>query len=339
MVGNRGEESTDGGLTVRLFGRPEYWRGDEMLPPLATRKAQSLLAYLILHRHPAHSRDRLATLLWGDRDDARARHSLATALWHIRRLLGKGYLVAETDAVQFSPANSFWLDVAEFEEQVNRYAREQGASPEAPPIRLAAAVDLYRGDLLEGFYDDWCIEERCRLEGLYINALSRLVTWHEARGDAQASLAYAQRYLARDPLSESVHLAAMRALASLGDLVGARRQWQSCCEARQQELHLPPSPEMIKEAEHILGASFIIPLPVEARTTRGLTPPGDLERPPFVGRARELRGLEARWAQAARAWGHGLHRRRGWHREDASGRRVRGHGALAWRGRRLWPLL
>ena len=303
MAGNRGEESAHAGLTIRLFGCPEYWRGHEMLPPLATRKAQSLLAYLILHRHRAHSRDLLATLFWGDRDDAHARRSLATALWHIRRLLGEGYLLAETDAVQFNPASSFWLDVAEFEKRVTSYTREQSASPEPLPIHLAAAVDLYRGDLLEGFYDDWCIEERYRLEGLYINALSRLVAWHEAHGDAQATLAYAQRYLARDPLAESVHLAAMRALASLGDLVGARRQWQACCESRQQELHLPPSPETIKEAERILGASFIIPLPVEAQTTRGLTPSGDLERPPFVGRARELRGLEARWAEAAH--GHG----------------------------------
>ena len=301
-TGNR-REAVRTGLGIYLLGCPEYRRGHRALPPLATRKAQSLLAYLILYRHKSHSRDRLAALFWGDRDDAHARRSLATALWHIRRLLGEDYLLVDADAVQFNPASSFWLDVAEFEAHITQHAQEQSASAAAPPAHLAAAIALYRGDLLEGLYDDWCIEERYRLEGLYINALSRLIAWHEARGDAEAVLAHAQKYLARDPLAEHVHLAAMGALVALGDLTGARRQWQLCCETRQQELHLPPSWEMIRQAERILGAAFTVPLPLEPPAQRAVPPWDDSQRLPFVGRVRELDALKARWEQAARARG------------------------------------
>ncbi len=288
-------------LVIYLFGRPEFRLDDMPLPPLATSKTQSLLAYLILHRQQPRSRDELATLFWGDRDEVRARHSLATALWRIRRLLGEDYLLADATSVQFNPAGSFWLDIAEFKMHLNNSRSDPDEQHAADALQQAVA--LYRDDLLEGFYDDWCIEERYHLEGLYLDALSRLVIWHAAQGNATEVLNYARKYLVRDPLAENIHLALMRALVALRDLAGARRQWQYCCETRQQELHLPPSPEMLGQAEDILGARFMIPLPTEPRQAG--TPPrrGSLERPPFVGRAREMDALRARWEQATQ--GHG----------------------------------
>ncbi len=287
-------------VNIYLLGSPEFWRGDELLPPLATRKTQSLLAYLILYRQRPHSRDELATLFWGDRDDVHARRSLSTALWRIRRLLGEGYLLADSTSVQFNPASSFWLDVAEFEKLLTLGRQEPD---EKHAARWHQAVDLYRSDLLEGFYDDWCLEERYRLEACYLDVLARLVVWHETRGEARPALACAQKYLAHDPLAEAMHLAAMRALVALGDLTGARRQWQLCCAIRQQELHMSPSSEMLKQAASILGTPATIPLPVAPALVKQSPRRGNLERPPFVGRAREVDALWARWEQAIKGQG------------------------------------
>jgi DNA-binding SARP family transcriptional activator len=243
-------------LEIRLLGPPEFRRGGRVLPPLATRKPQSLLAFLILHRDRPHSRDELATLFWGDRGEARTRGALSTGLWRIRRLLTDDHLLAESASVQFNPASPFWFDAAEFEKHLSA---SKPPNQERATNDLRQAVDLYRGDLLEGFYDDWCIEERYCLEALYLDALSWLVACSEVQGDAASAVAYAQKYLAHDPLQENIHLAAMRALVALGDAAGARRQWQFCCEARQQELRAPPSPQLLKQAETILGAQFALP--------------------------------------------------------------------------------
>ncbi|GAB4504399.1 MAG: AAA family ATPase [Anaerolineales bacterium] len=292
------------------------------------------MAYLILHRYRPHLRDELAALFWGDRDDVHARHSLATALWRIRRLIGEDYLLADSSAVQFNPASPIWLDVTEFEKLANR--------PQGTPEDLAAAIELYRGDLLEGFYDDWNIDERYRLEALYLDVLKRLVTWHEAQDNARAALVYAQKYLVHDPLMEEMHLAAMRALMALGDLSGARRQWQLCCETRQRELHAPPSPEMLEQAERILGAQFTIPLPIEALVMKG-PPRGDsLEHPPLVGREHEMDALRIRWKQAAQSQGGivfisgeaGVGKTR---LTEEFAAVVRGHGGIVARGRCYEP--
>ena len=67
-------------LEAYLFGSPEFRRRCKTLPFAATHKATSLLAYLLLHKQAPHSREKLATLFWGDVSDEQARHSLRTAL-------------------------------------------------------------------------------------------------------------------------------------------------------------------------------------------------------------------------------------------------------------------
>src|SRR4051812_49137784 len=61
------------------------------------RKELALLAYLASSRRPV-SRERLASLLWGDRVDERARHSLRQALHRLNTAL-PGALAIEADQV------------------------------------------------------------------------------------------------------------------------------------------------------------------------------------------------------------------------------------------------
>ncbi len=65
--------------------------------------------------------------------------------------------------------------------------------------RLQAAVDAYAGDLLEGSYDDWLLDERERLRDRYLDALERLRRRLEARGDWAAAIRCAERLAARRP--------------------------------------------------------------------------------------------------------------------------------------------
>ncbi len=290
-------------LKICLLGRLEYCRGDEILPPLATQKTQSLSAFLISHRHQSHSRQKLACLFWGDCDEVHAHHSLATALWRIRKLWGEDYLLCESDCIQFNPWAPFWLDVTEFESRLQQARLDDHNLTSCAIEHLEEAIKLYRGDFLEGFYDDWCLDERYRLEALYLNGLGQLINWHEQAGDTAAVLTYAQQYLARDPLMESIHLAAMRALMKKGNSLGARRQWQRCCEIRQQELHLPPSPEMLQQARRILGNLFTLPTNDDFLLAKEKPRPINPERSPFVGRTKEMTSLTMLWEQTMQGRG------------------------------------
>jgi len=294
--------------TLRLYflGTLDIQYDGEQLPKPATLKSQSLLAYLVLHRHRPQPRDRLVGLFWGDRPESKARASLSTALWHIRRCLpAEGFILSDPYTVQFGPESDLWLDVDEFESQASH---DDIAS-------LQSAVQLYRGDFLDGFYDDWIINERYRLEALLTEALARLMTGLEEMGAHEAALGTAQRLLEEDALREDAHRLAMRAYCRLGRRNVALEQYRRCREIVGEELGTEPMakttelyhdilegrlPERaVPEVASVEVPAVAPPLP-SGRSPLDVVPPTRL-----VGREKELAFLHDCW-QGAEAGQGGL---------------------------------
>lgn len=283
--------------TLRLYflGTLDIRHDGQQLPKPAMLKSQSLLAYLILHRNRPRSRDRLVGLFWGDRPERKARASLSTALWHIRRCLPDDCIESDPQMVQFDPESDLWLDVDEFESRVCQ----------DDITALQSAVTLYRGDFLDGFYHEWVIDERYRLETLYMEALTRLMLGLEAAAEHDSALATALRLLERDPLREDAHRLVMRAYCRLGQRNAALEQHQRCREIVQEELGAPPMVETVDLYEEIVEGRFPIgrvpeavpaavpemgPAPVAGRNPLEVTAPSRL-----IGREDELAFLDDRW--------------------------------------------
>ena len=291
-------------LQFYFLGPLDMRSGGQQLPKPPTAKSLSLLAYLVLHRHQIQPRDRLAGLFWGDRSDRKARRSLATALWHIRRCLSQeGLILSDPSSAQFDPQAELWLDVDEFES----LASHEDLS------NLQAAVALYRGDLLDSFYDDWVLGERYRLETLFAEALARLMAGHEARGEHNATLTTALRLCRCDPLREDAHRAAMRAYCRLGQRHASVGQYLHCREVLRKELGVEPMVETAELYQTILDERFEIgPAPegiaveavvAEPALTPGRSPLDAIVPGPLVGREGELAFLGRCWQDAE--VGHG----------------------------------
>ncbi|MDH7486597.1 MAG: tetratricopeptide repeat protein [Anaerolineae bacterium] len=112
-------------------------------------------------------------------------------------------------------------------------------STDIPTLR--AAVDLYRGDFLAGFYDDWMIGERERLRELFLAALGRLTVLCKEAGAHEEALSYAQRLVAEDPLHEEGHREVMRLCHLLGRGNEALQQYELCRAVLAEELGAEPS--------------------------------------------------------------------------------------------------
>ncbi|HET7088854.1 MAG TPA: bacterial transcriptional activator domain-containing protein, partial [Anaerolineae bacterium] len=110
--------------------------------------------------------------------------------------------------------------------------------------RLEYAVDLYRGDFLEGVYADWCLGPRERLREQYLLALETLLRGHQATGQLEAALRDAQRLAQADPLHEDAHLQLIQLYARLGRPHDARAQYRRYETIWRDELQLEPSPHM-----------------------------------------------------------------------------------------------
>ena len=210
------------------------------------------MAYLAVPVGQAHPREKLASLLWGDMQDAQARGNLRYALSRIGKALPRSArpgLVLDGPSVALDPA-IVDVDVARLERLV----------ADGRPEALEQIAGLYRGDLLAGLvlaerpFEEWLTSERERLHELAIQGLGRLLLNQQSAGAAEAAVQTGLRLLALDPLQEPVHRAVMRLYARLGRREAALRQYQLCVDALQRELRTPPEAETTQLYQDIVRA-------------------------------------------------------------------------------------
>jgi DNA-binding SARP family transcriptional activator len=224
---------------------------------------QELFCYLLLYRERSHPRETLASLLWGDTTTAQSKAYLRKALWQLQAALdsqaesiSERLLVIEPDWVQINPRADLWLDVAVFEQA---FALVQGVPDrELEPRHVRAlrdAADLYQGDLLEGWYQDWCLYERERLQNLYLTMLDRLMGYceihHDRDENCEIGVIYGTLILRYDRARERTHRRLMRLHYLAGNRTAALRQYEQCVAALKEELDVKPTQRTTALCEQI----------------------------------------------------------------------------------------
>jgi DNA-binding SARP family transcriptional activator len=249
-------------LRIHLFGGLDLFRGPRALPEFATQRARGLFAFLAFHPGRPYAREVLMGHFWGDRPQRTARKCLRTDIWRVRQVVekagGGSCLTVKADEVGFDADSDHWLDVREFEQRLAQVPESDELTPRMAAL-LSEAVELYRGDLLEGIYDDWCLFERERLRLRFLGALERLMAWHARHGAWMQASVIAQRLLSHDPLREHVHRDLMRFFAYTGDRPAALRQFATCERLLMRELELEPLEETAAVAEAIRAGTLRAP--------------------------------------------------------------------------------
>ena len=238
-------------LQIKLFGGVRLSHNDWITEVILTREIQILLAYLLLHRHRFHSRDVIAGVFWGDQSQERSRGSLNTALWKLRKVLEPEGISAGTylknsypGEVGFNRKSPYWLDIEVFERQVNQILMYHFQSVnETHVATLEKTLKLYRGELLEGFYDDWTLWERERLRTLYLKSLIYLMRYYGSHRKHEEAITYGQRILSLEPTREETHCEMMRLYMESGERSLALRQYEICCSTLAENYGIVPMEE------------------------------------------------------------------------------------------------
>ncbi len=274
-------------LRVFLFGKFHVRHDQQTLPGLEARKVQELFCYLLLHRDRPHPRETLADLLWSDNSTAQSKSYLRRVLWQLQAALdsqsdpaGSRLLLVDPNWIQINPEADLWLDVAVFEQAFALVRGVPGEDLDSQSVQsLRSAVDLYRGDLLEGWYQDWCLYERERFQQMYLIMLDKLMSYYEARHDYEAGLAYGSLILRYDRARERTHQHLMRLYFLAGDRTAALRQYAQCVAALNEELGVRPVERTELLYQQIRAGQIAEPTltPAEAQITRETTMPLLLE--------------------------------------------------------------
>ncbi|MBN1250349.1 MAG: bacterial transcriptional activator domain-containing protein, partial [Anaerolineae bacterium] len=200
-------------LTLQVLGDFGLRRDGELLASGLSHLPRLLLAYLLCHRDAPQPREHVAAVLWPDAPESRTRPRLRKLLFDLRQSLPRA-----DDCIESTSSTLWWrpeapivVDLIQFEEALRHAERSATKDePEAESAALSGIDEVYRGELLPGFYEDWVVEAREVLARRFMRALTRRQRLLEEAGDDQGALAVAERVLQEDPLYEPAYRDLMR---------------------------------------------------------------------------------------------------------------------------------
>ena len=238
-----------------------------------------MLAHLAVTGHP-QSREVVAALLWPEFDIDRSRAALRRTLSTLRAALGDRHVAADRTSISLD-LDGAWFDLSEFRRGV--------AAVDADAAALSAAVDLHRGDLLDGFFirssaafDDWLQLSAEAIRQERAAALDRLVAALAAAGRTDEAVARAEQRLALDPLHEPAHRRLIERYAASGRRADAMRQYRDCVRVLDRELGVRP----LSETTELYNA-----------VNEGRSPAVTAPVPAVAAPAQPLVGRERQWAR------------------------------------------
>jgi DNA-binding SARP family transcriptional activator/tetratricopeptide (TPR) repeat protein len=250
-------------VRIRLLGSPEVdVDGVRVVPSL--RKAEGLLYYVAAEGRVG--RERLAALLWGDRDEESAHNNLRNALYLIRRALPEGILACDRRYVFLRP-DQISLDLDDL---------DRLGDPAASGWK-----DLC-GEFLEGFdvpesepYADWLRGTREGVRKRVLEGLRRRAGVCFEEGNSEGVESALGALLELDPYDEDSTLELLECQVSRGNLGQAFDLFRSFRARLREELNLAPSSRAEEVFRRLLlrGDLREIPSP---------------ERPLFFGRREEI---------------------------------------------------
>ena len=256
-------------ISIQMFGQFCVRRNEQVVAGFEAHKVQELFCYLLLHQQHFHSRESLANLLWPDTTTGQSKKRLRQAIWLLQSALGsqkepihQRLLLVQPDRVQVNAEVDLWLDVAIFQKTFELVEGLAGRELNAQHVQaLQNAVHLYRGPLLQGCYEDWCLYEREGLQNKYLAMVNKLVSYCEVHRDYETAILYCTRILSCDRARELTHRRLIRLHYLSGDRAAALHQYKQCVAALDEELGMKPSKRTRALYQQILTEQLVEPEP------------------------------------------------------------------------------
>ncbi len=163
-------------------------------------------------------------------------------IYRLRRAVGSEIILYENDLYSFNRGLDYEYDVEAFEGFL--FQAKLTKDPNMLIELLRKAVSLVDGQFLEDIYASWVIPERERINQEVLSVILTLADHLKNANEVYEALALYQKAIEHDPTFETAYLLAMKLHLQLNDRISAIRLYDAYTEMMNQELDLPPSPEV-----------------------------------------------------------------------------------------------
>jgi DNA-binding SARP family transcriptional activator len=225
-------------LRINTFGGLSLRQGDAPLTGAPSqRRRLALLAVLAVAGKKGVSRDKLLAMLWPEGETEKSRHALNQILSAQRRHFGNARLFDGGKTIRLNPT-LITSDVAMFEQ-----ALDSGD--------LDAAVDLYGGPFLDGFFlrdssefETWSSDQRARFANRFAQSLDAAARRAQESGDHETAVKWRRHAVQLDRIDAARALRLAESLVLAGNRAGALRALHDCQKRIRDELGVPGDPSL-----------------------------------------------------------------------------------------------
>lgn len=245
-------------LSINFLGKSRVEYNGKKLEEQLGSKAVVLICLLILNEKRYMSREKLEGYLWPDSSTDAARYNLRYNLWLIKKNIGPDnngnqFLHVDSDCCSINKEYEFECDTFD----IMSFKHSQNDSLES----ILKLKQLFRGDLLEGFYfkkcdelNDLIIFERMKYEQRKVKILKSLVDFYEEEGDYDNCLEIINEILEIEPYDEEMVLKTLDIFVKCGKPVAAITYYNNFSKLLTSSLGVSPSNRLRKKYEEIRSA-------------------------------------------------------------------------------------
>ncbi|MBF9134356.1 winged helix-turn-helix domain-containing protein [Plantactinospora sp. S1510] len=258
-------------MRFEILGPQRAWQDSQELD-LGPGKQRAVLTVLLLHAGRPVPTTRIVDAVWAEDPPANGPNVVQKYVAGLRRVLEPdrsprtpGQVLSLTDAGYLLRVGTDELDLLRFEQRTRRaqVARAEGRSAEAVD-ELRAALDLWRGDPLEGLVGSFFDSARHRLVDMRTAALE---TWAELElelGRHQELVGELGRLVARFPVRERLRYLLMLALYRAGRQAEALTSFREIRSLLRDEHGLEPGEQLQELHRRILRSDPTLTLPARS---------------------------------------------------------------------------
>ncbi|MGG1657969.1 tetratricopeptide repeat protein [Brevibacillus sp. NRS-1366] len=226
-----------------LGGMRVNFDGKEIMTVISAGKVRLLLSYLVLTFDMPQSRKKIAFDFWPDSTEKQALSNLRKLLYSLRESFPQidRYLQITPAYIRWNHDLAFYSDVREFEQ----------AAKGSTLLELRKAEELYRGELLPGFYEEWLQAKREQLAQTYSNVLDKLISALISQREYSSAIFFANKLLAQNKVREETYRTLMKLHALNSDTTNVVGIFRKLRKALHEELGINPAEETAQLLERL----------------------------------------------------------------------------------------
>jgi DNA-binding SARP family transcriptional activator len=237
-------------LYVKTLGQFRIFLGQSEVSADAWSRSKSkeLFQFLLTRRAKWVSREEMIACLWPGHSPSAGLSNFKVALNALNKVLephrkvrGVPFFIDRKDTMYRLNLTGIVLDVDDFEKTLHRAAEVKDIKEQTELLETGLAY--YKGDFLpERQFEDWCNEERERIQLMFLRGSEKLAKLYISVNDFEKAIEVCERMIQVDGCWEEAYRIMMYGYYQLNNRPLAIKYFKKCSEKLDRELGIKPLP-------------------------------------------------------------------------------------------------